>query len=103
VHRVGSVLFTRHVDAVTALEDHVHGDRRESDENISRDVQVILSDVRNRGDAALVEMTSRWDGCALASDDDWTVTKEGCGETFCGPNPDPRDALELAAPPTLSF
>ena len=27
-------------------------DRRESGENVARDVQVILSDVRNRGDAA---------------------------------------------------
>ena len=37
-------------------------DRRESDDNIARDVQVILSDVRNRGDAALAEMTARRSG-----------------------------------------
>ena len=32
-------------------------DRRESDENVSRDVSLILADVRQRGDAALAELT----------------------------------------------
>jgi histidinol dehydrogenase len=40
-------------------------DRRESGEDVARDVQVILSDVKNRGDAALAEMTARFDGYAL--------------------------------------
>ena len=78
-------------------------DRRESDDNIARDVQVILSDVRNRGDAALAEMTARWDGYALASDADWTVSKEACREAFDGLKPDLRAALELAAQRIRTF
>ena len=72
-------------------------DRRESDEDVARDVQVILSDVRNRGDAALVEMTARWDGHNLSEDADWQIGKEECREAFDGLKPDLRAALELAA------
>jgi histidinol dehydrogenase len=78
-------------------------DRRESGENVSRDVQVILSDVRNRGDAALVEMTSRWDQYALAQDSDWQVSKEDCREAFDALKPDLRAALELAAQRIRAF
>ncbi|MCC6925995.1 histidinol dehydrogenase [Novosphingobium sp.] len=78
-------------------------DRRESDENLARDVQVILSDVKNRGDAALVEMTSRWDQYALAQDSDWQVSKEACREAFDALKPDLRAALELAAQRIRAF
>ncbi|WP_088307854.1 histidinol dehydrogenase [Novosphingobium sp. B 225] len=72
-------------------------DRRESDENVARDVQVILSDVRNRGDAALVDMTAKFDGHALTTEDDWRITPEACREAFDALKPDLRAALELAA------
>ncbi|MGH6786497.1 MAG: histidinol dehydrogenase [Novosphingobium sp.] len=72
-------------------------DRRESGEDVSRDVQVILSDVRNRGDAALVEMTARWDGHALPGDGDWRIPLEVCRAVFDDLQPDLRAALELAA------
>lgn len=78
-------------------------DRRESDENLGRDVQVILSDVKNRGDAALLEMTSRWDGYALADDAAWTVSKDDCREAFDSLKPDLRAALELAAQRIRAF
>mgnify|MGYP003604793712 CR=1 FL=1 len=32
-------------------------DRRESDENVARDVQIILDDVKKRGEAVLIELT----------------------------------------------
>jgi histidinol dehydrogenase len=72
-------------------------DRRESGEDVARDVQVILSDVRNRGDAALAEMTARWDGHALTSDADWCFTAEQCREAYDALKPDLRAALEFAA------
>ncbi|MFO1254266.1 MAG: histidinol dehydrogenase [Sphingomonadaceae bacterium] len=78
-------------------------DRRESDENHSRDVAVILSDVKNRGDAALAEMTARWDQYALAQDSDWQVSKDECREAFDALKPDLRAALELAAQRIRAF
>lgn len=72
-------------------------DRRESDEDVARDVQLILDDVRNRGDAALAELTARFDGHTLASDDDWRITPEACRAAFDDLAPDLRAALELAA------
>ena len=72
-------------------------DRRESDENVARDVQIILEDVRNNGDAELAELTARFDGHTLATDADWTISPEVCREAFDALNPDLRAALELAA------
>ena len=72
-------------------------DRRESDEDVARDVQIILSDVRNRGDAALVELTARFDGHALSSDADWCISAEMCREAYDELLPDLRAALEMAA------
>ena len=72
-------------------------DRRESDDDVARDVQIILSDVRNRGDAALVELTARFDGHALSSDADWCISAEMCREAYDELLPDLRAALEMAA------
>ncbi len=72
-------------------------DRRESDENVARDVQVILNDVRTRGDAALAELTARFDGHALTGEDDWRISPGACREAFDALKPELRAALELAA------
>ncbi len=72
-------------------------DRRESDENVSRDVQVILNDVRARGDAALAELTAKFDGHTLTTDDDWRISSAACREAFDALKPELRAALELAA------
>ncbi len=72
-------------------------DRRESDDDVARDVQLILKDVRNRGDAALAELTAKFDGHTLASDSDWQISLDDCREAFDGLQPDLRAALELAA------
>jgi len=95
-------LSTRDPKFAAAFERLVN-DRRDSGDNISRDVQVILSDVKNRGDAALVEMTSRWDGYALAQDSDWQVSKDECRDAFDALKPDLRAALELAAQRIRAF
>lgn len=71
-------------------------DRRESDENVARDVQTIIDDVRLRGDEALAEYTERFDQ-HLPADDDWRIPAEACREAFDGLKPDLRAALELAA------
>ncbi len=78
-------------------------DRRESDEDVARDVQVILSDVKNRGDAALVDMTARWDGHKLTTEADWQIGKNACREAFDSLKPDLRAALELAAQRIRAF
>ncbi|MFM5916369.1 MAG: histidinol dehydrogenase [Novosphingobium sp.] len=78
-------------------------DRRESDEHVARDVSVILSDVRNRGDAALVEATAKFDGHTLSDDASWQVSAEQCREAFDALKPDLRAALELAAQRIRAF
>jgi len=72
-------------------------DRRESEDNVARDVKLILDDVRNRGDAALAELTAKFDGHTLASEDDWRISAEACRSAFEELQPDLRAALELAA------
>ncbi|NLR40719.1 histidinol dehydrogenase [Novosphingobium sp. ERW19] len=71
-------------------------DRRESDENVARDVQTIIEDVRLRGDEALAEYTAKFDGHA-PGEDDWRISPEACREAFDALQPDLRAALELAA------
>lgn len=71
-------------------------DRRESDENVARDVQTIIEDVRLRGDEALAEYTAKFDG-HTPGDADWRISPEACREAFDALKPDLRAALELAA------
>ena len=78
-------------------------DRRESAADLARDVEAILGDVTGRGDAALAEMTARWDGHTLASDADWQFTADQCREAFDSLKPDLRAALELAATRIRAF
>ena len=72
-------------------------DRRESDADVARDVEIILADVRNRGDAAVVELTAKFDGHNLTADADWRIGPDECREAFDALLPDLRAALELAA------
>jgi histidinol dehydrogenase len=78
-------------------------DRRESDGDVSRDVQAILADVRTRGDAALAELTSKFDQHELTSDSDWQIDAATCREAFDNLTPDLRAALELAAQRIRAF
>jgi histidinol dehydrogenase len=78
-------------------------DRRESDDDVARDVSLILEDVRNRGDQALAEYTQRFDGHSLASEDNWRVPLADCREAFDALQPDLRAALELAAARIRSY
>ncbi|KAJ8138281.1 hypothetical protein OY671_008506, partial [Metschnikowia pulcherrima] len=71
-------------------------DRRESDENVARDVQTIIEDVRSRGDAASAEYTERFDNHS-PGDDDWRIAPEACRDAFETSAPDLRAASESAA------
>lgn len=72
-------------------------DRRESDDNVARDVARILDDVRNRGDAVLAELTQRYDGHQLVTEHDWQISSQECRQAYDELLPDLRAALELAA------
>ncbi|WP_226699054.1 histidinol dehydrogenase [Qipengyuania gaetbuli] len=72
-------------------------DRRESDTQVGRDVSAILHEVRERGDKALVEYTTRFDGHNLSTEDDWSISKETCEEAYKALDADLREALETAA------
>jgi histidinol dehydrogenase len=72
-------------------------ERRESDEDVARDVSLILADVRNRGDEALTELTARFDGHSLSDEASWRIAPAACREAFDALQPELRAALELAA------
>ncbi len=78
--------------AFAALVD----DRREADEDVSRDVTAILKRVRTEGDAALADYTKRFDGHDIATTG-WAVTAAECRTALDGISTELRDALELAA------
>lgn len=78
-------------------------ERRESDADVSRDVALIIEDVRTRGDTALAEYTARFDGHTLAADDSWRITPEACREAYDALDPALRAALELAAQRIRAF
>jgi histidinol dehydrogenase len=79
-------------DAFARLVD----DRRESDDDVARDVAAILKRVKAEGDAALADLTAKFDGHVLG-DADWRITPEACRAAFEALDPDLRSALELAA------
>ena len=72
-------------------------ERRESGEDVARDVALILKDVALRGDAALAEYTQRYDGHTLSEDANWRIAPDACAEAFEDLKPELRAALELAA------
>jgi histidinol dehydrogenase len=79
-------------DAFTAL---VEG-RRETDEDVSRDVTAIIAAVRATGDAALADYTRRFDRHDLDASG-WQIERGECDRALAGLDPALREALELAA------
>lgn len=78
---------------VDDLADRLPRPRVDGDEPVAA-VRSILGDVRERGDAALLELTERFDGVALESIE---VPAADLAEALDGLDPVVRDALELAA------
>lgn len=77
--------------------------RREADPDIANDVARIIADVRSRGDAALADLTQRFDGHDLDEDTTWRIDKTECRAAYDALDPALRDALELAASRIRAF
>ncbi|MEC3950904.1 histidinol dehydrogenase [Sphingobium sp. HWE2-09] len=77
-------------------------DRREADEDVSRDVTAILKAVRAGGDAALADYTQRFDRHDL-NVSGWAVTPAETRAALDGLSTELRDALELAAARITSY
>lgn len=73
------------------------GERRETDEDVARDVTKILAQVKSGGDLAVAELTARFDGHTLDHEAAWRVDLAECREAFDALDPALRAALELAA------
>jgi histidinol dehydrogenase len=67
--------------------------RREADQDVSRDVAAIISRVRAEGDAAIADLTQRFDGHSLP----WRISLDDAMAAYVDLDPVLRDALELAA------
>jgi histidinol dehydrogenase len=70
--------------------------RRESDDDVSADVRAIIARVRAEGDAAVADLTRRFDGFDLDAAG-WTIGREACAQAYDALDPALRDALDLAA------
>ncbi|MGK6354955.1 histidinol dehydrogenase [Sphingomonas sp. DT-207] len=79
-------------EAFTALVNA----RREADSDVARDVAAIIARVRDEGDAALRELTQRFDRFDLDASG-WALDRADCLAAYEGLAPELRDALELAA------
>ncbi|MBO9624101.1 MAG: histidinol dehydrogenase [Sphingomonas sp.] len=79
-------------DAFTALVNA----RREADADVARDVAAIVARVRDEGDAALRDLTQRFDRFDLDASG-WTLDRADCLAAYEGLKPELREALELAA------
>lgn len=73
--------------------------RRDSDEDVSRDVASILARVRAEGDAAVADLTTKFDKHNLP----WRIELAACQAALDGLAPDLRAALELAATRIRAF
>lgn len=70
--------------------------RRESDVDVARDVTAILARVRGEGDAALADLTRRFDGHDLDAGG-WQIGKDECATAYAALEDRLRSALDLAA------
>ena len=73
-------------------------DRREADDKVEFVVREIIDNVRRNGDAALRDLTMRYDKHALTADTaSWRIGADECRAAFEGLTTEVRTALELAA------
>jgi histidinol dehydrogenase len=70
--------------------------KREADADVDAEVAAILADVRDRGDAALIEMTERWDRLTLTPET-LAFSADEIDAACERVPPGDREALELAA------
>ena len=72
------------------------GNKREDSPDVDAAVAEIIADVRTRGDAALIEMTERFDRLSLTPDT-LRISDAEIAEAVTGVGADEREALDLAA------
>ncbi len=77
----------------SAAFDELVNARRESDADVARDVAAIIARVRAEGDAAIAELTRKFDGHCLP----WRIDLAACQAALDGLDSNLRAALELAA------
>ena len=70
--------------------------RREADPDVAADVTAILSRVRAEGDAALIDLTRRFDAFDLDTEG-WSISRDDCAAAYDTLEPALRGALNLAA------
>ncbi len=68
-------------------------DRREAGADVSRDVATIIARVKAQGDAAVADLTQKFDGHKLA----WRIGLDEAKDAYVALDSALRDALELAA------
>jgi histidinol dehydrogenase len=88
--------FSRHLDHLLSWESV-------SDDSVNQRVLEIIKAVRERGDAALVEYTQRFDGLQVASMADLILPRERLEEALTRITPEQRQALETAADRVRSY
>jgi histidinol dehydrogenase len=76
--------------------------RREADADVARDVTAMIADVRARGDAALADLTRRFDRFDLDAAG-WSIGREACAAARAALPAALREALELAAARISAF
>jgi histidinol dehydrogenase len=76
--------------------------RRDSDADVSADVAAIIADVRARGDAAVAELTARFDRVDL-DEAGWDIPLAELDAAVAGLAPDLRAALDLAVTRIRAF
>ena len=89
-------------DFAASFDRLVH-DRRESGNDVTRDVAEIIAKVRAQGDKALAEFSIRFDGHSLSSEDDWRIPSWRCEQAYNELEDDLRNALDLAAARIRSY
>ncbi|GKW48395.1 histidinol dehydrogenase [Halomonas sp. NCCP-2165] len=82
--------FTARLDGLLAWEGV-------SDAEVQHRVETIIAEVRARGDAALVELSNRFDRLSVNGMDELTLTPERLRQAFDGLPEAQREALRLAA------
>lgn len=70
--------------------------RRDTDADVAADVTAILARVRNEGDAALLDLTQRFDRFDLDAHG-WSIARDACAAAYAALDPALRAALDLAA------
>lgn len=88
--------FARHLDHLLSWESV-------SDDGVNQRVLEIIQAVRERGDAALVEYTQRFDGLEVASMADLILPRERLELALTRISPEQRQALEVAAERVRSY